>query len=87
MAVETKTEKWIRYLATTLAERRNVEPTEAVLMAKNDIAKAEKYINKQLGLRHKKRMEKLTPRRKFKAQYETYGAPLQGGAPGLGKGK
>jgi hypothetical protein len=87
MAAETKAEKWIRYLATTLAERRNVELTDAVVIAKNDIAKAERNINKQLGLRQKKRMEKLTPRRKFKAQYKSYGAPLEGGAPGLGKRK
>jgi hypothetical protein len=87
MAAETKAEKWIRYLATNLAERRNLEVDEALAIAKNDTAKADQHINKQRGLKHKKRMAQLAPRRKFKAQYKTYGAPLQGGAPGLGRRK
>jgi hypothetical protein len=87
MAAETKAEKWIRYQAATFAERRNVALEEAVALAKNEMAQADRHRNKQRGLKHKKRMAKLEPRRKFKAHYKNYGPPLQGGAPGLGKRK
>ena len=47
MAAETKAEKWIRYLATNLAERCNVDlEEEALAIAKNDAVKADQHINK-----------------------------------------
>jgi len=78
MAAETEAEKWIRYLATNLAERRNLPVDEALAFAKNDTAKADQHTDKQRGLKRKKRMAQLALRRKFKARYKTYGAPLQG---------
>jgi hypothetical protein len=87
METETRSEKWILYVATILAKTRNVGLEEAVALAKNEIAQADRHRNKERALKHKKRMAKLEPRRKFKAHYRTYGPPLQGGAPGLGKRK
>jgi hypothetical protein len=87
MVRETKSEKWERYLAETLARRRNLTLEESVAIVKRDAVRAAQYFDKQRGQKQKQRMAKLKPKQKFKVQYKPHGPPLQGGAPGLGKRK